>query len=130
MKRNVTESLYGWKSSSNRKPLILRGARQVGKTYLLKEFGIAAFPRCHYVNFEEDERLGRIFEQDLKPGRILDELQFYLDRAIARHLDPIQESEDLHGALSPPEGVHPERQQYKPAKYSLSSPTLCSRSSG
>ena len=78
MKRNVTEYLNDWKSSANRKPLILRGARQVGKTYILKEFGIAAFPRCHYVNFEEDERLGRIFEQDLKPDRILDELQFYL----------------------------------------------------
>jgi predicted AAA+ superfamily ATPase len=97
MKRNITESLKDWKSSANRKPLILRGARQVGKTYLLKEFGIAAFPRCHYVNFEEDERLGRIFEQDLKPDRILNELQFYLDRPIDRRrdlviLDEIQRS--------------------------------------
>ncbi|MDO9229409.1 MAG: AAA family ATPase [Syntrophales bacterium] len=82
MKRTVTESLNEWKSSANRKPLILRGARQVGKTYILKEFGGVAFPRCHYVNFEKDERLGRIFEQDLKPGRILDELQFYLDQPI------------------------------------------------
>ena len=87
MKRNVTESLNDWKSSENRKPLILRGARQVGKTYILKEFGSAAFPRCHYVNFEEDERLGRIFEQDLKPDRILEELQFYLDQIIDRRQD-------------------------------------------
>ena len=87
MKRNVTESLNDWKSSANRKPLILRGARQVGKTYILKEFGSAAFPRCHYVNFEKDERLGRIFEQDLKPDRILDELQFYLDQIIDRRQD-------------------------------------------
>jgi predicted AAA+ superfamily ATPase len=87
MKRNVTESLNIWKSSANRKPLILRGARQVGKTYILKEFGRVAFSRCHYVNFEEDERLGRIFEQDLKPDRILDELQFYLDQIIDRHQD-------------------------------------------
>jgi len=82
MRRNVTESLNKWKSYANRKPLILRGARQVGKTYILKEFGESAFPRCHYVNFETDERPGRIFEQDLKPHRILDELQFYLDRVI------------------------------------------------
>jgi predicted AAA+ superfamily ATPase len=87
MKRTVTESLHRWKSSANRKPLILRGARQVGKTYILKEFGSAAFPRHHYVNFEKDERLCRLFEQDLKPERILDELQFYLDQPIDRRRD-------------------------------------------
>ena len=87
MKRTVTDSLIRWKTSVNRKPLILRGARQVGKTYILKEFGGAAFPRYHYVNFEKDEKLGRIFERDLKPDRILDELQFYLDRPIHRRLD-------------------------------------------
>ena len=87
MKRNITESLNNWESSANRKPLILRGARQVGKTYILKEFGSVAFPRCHYVNFEKDERLGRIFEQDLNPDRILDELQFYFDQSIDRGRD-------------------------------------------
>ena len=87
MKRTVTDFLNCWKTSANRKPLILRGARQVGKTYILEEFGSAAFPRYHYVNFEKDERLGRIFEQDLKPDRILDELQFYLDRPIDRRRD-------------------------------------------
>lgn len=97
MKRTVTDFLNGWKTSANRKPLILRGARQVGKTYILKEFGSAAFPSYHYVNFEKDERLGRIFERDLKPDRILDELQFYLDRPIDRRrdlviLDEIQRS--------------------------------------
>ena len=65
MKRDLTEALNDWQSSSNRKPLIIRGARQVGKTHILKEFGGAAFPRCHYVNFEADERPGRIFEPDL-----------------------------------------------------------------
>jgi predicted AAA+ superfamily ATPase len=87
MKRTVTESLHRWKSSASRKPLILRGARQVGKTYILKEFGGAAFPHHHYVNFEKDEKLYRLFEQDLKPGRILDELQFYLDQPIDRRQD-------------------------------------------
>lgn len=87
MKRDLTEALNDWQSSSNRKPLIIRGARQVGKTHILKEFGGAAFPRCHYVNFEADERPGRIFEPDLKPRRILDELQFYLDRLIDSRQD-------------------------------------------
>ncbi|PKN65656.1 MAG: ATPase [Chloroflexi bacterium HGW-Chloroflexi-5] len=89
MKRNLTKSLNAWKSSANRKPLILKGARQVGKTHILKEFGGAAFSRCHYLNFEEDERLGRIFEQDLKPQRIIDELQFYLDQVIDRQQDMV-----------------------------------------
>jgi len=87
MKRNVKTALEEWRLSSDRKPLILRGARQVGKTYALKAFGKRAFPRCHYVNFEEDERSGRIFERDLKPDRILDGLQFHLDQAINRHED-------------------------------------------
>ena len=89
MKRTVTDFLNRWKTSANRKPLILRGARQVGKTYILKEFGRAAFPSCHYVNFEKDEKIGRIFEPDLKPDRILNELQFYLDRPIDRRLDMV-----------------------------------------
>jgi hypothetical protein len=89
MKRTVTDFLNRWKTSANRKPLILRGARQVGKTYILKEFGRAAFPCYHYVNFEKDEKIGRIFEQDLKPDRILNELQFYLDRPIDRRLDMV-----------------------------------------
>jgi predicted AAA+ superfamily ATPase len=87
MKRNITTSLETWKSSPDRKPLILRGARQVGKTHTLKEFGKTDFPRCHYVNFEEDERPGRIFERDLKPDRIIEVLQFYLDQFINRRED-------------------------------------------
>jgi predicted AAA+ superfamily ATPase len=87
MKRNITTFLEAWKLSSDRKPLILRGARQVGKTYTLKEFGKRDFPRHHYINFEEDERPGRIFERDLKPDRILNDLQFHLDQTINRHED-------------------------------------------
>lgn len=89
MKRKVTAALNEWKASVNRKPLILKGARQVGKTYILKKFGSSSFPRCHYVNFEEDERLGRIFEKDIKPHRILEELQFYLDQIIDRSQDMV-----------------------------------------
>ena len=51
MKRTVTDFLNRWKTSVNRKPLILRGARQVGKTYILKEFGGAAFPRLSLCQF-------------------------------------------------------------------------------
>ncbi|MBC8442537.1 MAG: AAA family ATPase [Deltaproteobacteria bacterium] len=66
----------------DRKPLILKGARQVGKTYILKEFSRQNFKNVHYLNFEEDELLNRIFERDLKPGRIIQEISFYLDSSI------------------------------------------------
>ena len=89
MKRTISQALDRWRRSEHRKPLILRGARQVGKTFSLREFGETAFPRCHYVNFEKDEKLGRLFEQDLRPNRIVEELQFYLDRPIDRGQDLI-----------------------------------------
>lgn len=52
MKRDLTHKLQTWKESPDRKPLVLRGARQVGKTYILKHFGEKFFPRVHYLNFE------------------------------------------------------------------------------
>ena len=79
--------LLDWKRGENRKPLLLKGARQVGKTYLLKQFGREEFVRCHYVNFEEDDRLARFFARDLKPRRILDDLSFHLNT-------PVRDTED------------------------------------
>ncbi|MBI5529323.1 MAG: ATP-binding protein [Deltaproteobacteria bacterium] len=66
---------------------MLLGARQVGKTYALKEFGRTSFGQTHCVNFEEDERVGKTFERDLKPARIVNELQFLVDKAIDRQAD-------------------------------------------
>jgi uncharacterized protein len=82
MQRFAQEHLQRWKTATARKPLILRGARQVGKTWLLQEFGRSAFPAMHYVNFEEDERLGQLFEKELRPARILDELRFHFGRPL------------------------------------------------
>ncbi len=87
MRRTVADQLIRWKNGRTRKPLILRGARQVGKTHSLEEFGKKNFKVCHYLNFEEDEQLSAIFKLDLKPDRILKELEFYLDRPIAVHED-------------------------------------------
>ena len=87
MKRDIEVELSRWKQSRFRKPLVLRGARQVGKTYSLKTFGEREFGALHYVNFEEDERLGELFARDLHPNRIIDELQFYLKRSIDRKED-------------------------------------------
>jgi len=82
MEREISQQLVAWKSRKDRKPLILYGVRQVGKTYILKEFAKAHFPVTHYLNFEEDDRLETIFADDLKPNRIIAALNFYLDISI------------------------------------------------
>lgn len=89
MERKIHKELVAWKKAPNRKPLVLRGARQVGKTYSLKQFGNQEFNACHYFNFEEDPRLLRIFEVDLNPQRILTELRFYCGKNIDPSFDII-----------------------------------------
>lgn len=68
MKRHLSLELLAWKNTERRKPLVLRGARQVGKTWLLKKFGKEAFPTVHYINFEEDDRLEKLFDKDRSYG--------------------------------------------------------------
>lgn len=74
MKRELIDSLIQWKRKPNRSPLVLKGARQVGKTYLVKEFGCEHFNRSHYFNFEKNRSLALVFEQDLDPVRIVRDL--------------------------------------------------------
>jgi len=71
MKRALLENLTQWKNSTTRQPLILRGARQVGKTWLMKEFAKTEYENFIYVNFEFDEDMKMLFEADLNPERIL-----------------------------------------------------------
>lgn len=82
MKRDLYKSLLNWKASSRRKPLLLQGARQTGKTYLLKAFGQNEYTRFFYFNFEADPGLDRFFERDLNPARILSELSIYSKQEI------------------------------------------------
>jgi predicted AAA+ superfamily ATPase len=77
MKRDIYAKLLAWKSSSRRKPLLLQGARQTGKTFILKEFGRNEYGNFVYCNFEEDPSLGQFFQRDLNPARILSELSIY-----------------------------------------------------
>ena len=72
MKRNALESLIRWKSSEDRKPMVLKGARQVGKTWLMKEFGRLAYDSFVYLNFDEEEELKSIFEANKNPQRIVE----------------------------------------------------------
>ncbi len=71
------QTLISWRDKPNRKPLILRGARQVGKTWLMREFGRQAFDKVVYVNFENTPELTSLFRQDMDVTRILQALQLY-----------------------------------------------------
>jgi len=79
MERDLYADLVGWKTSSRRKPLLLRGARQTGKTFLLRQFGDREYERIVYCNFEEDPALDGFFHRDLDPHRIVAELSVYKD---------------------------------------------------
>src|SRR5688572_23795295 len=82
MKRDLYTQLLAWKKAPQRKPLLLRGARQVGKTYLLKAFAEAEYQDYCYLNFEEDPRLKSFFEGSLQPQIILRNITTYLNRTI------------------------------------------------
>lgn len=71
MKREAYQDLLKWKNNSKRQPLIIQGARQVGKTYLMKDFGLNEFPKTAYFNFEQQPLLCKIFETELTPQKIL-----------------------------------------------------------
>lgn len=81
MEREAIKLLNEWKVRPNRKPLIIRGARQVGKTWLMMEFAQKAYDKWVYVNFEDEEMLQHVFEQDFNIPRILDaiSLRFHTD---------------------------------------------------
>ena len=81
MERDAIRLLYEWKARANRKPLIIRGARQVGKTWLMMEFARKAYDKWIYVNFEDEEMLKHVFEPDFDIPRILDalSLRFHTD---------------------------------------------------
>lgn len=75
MERLILEDFFSWKKSKDRKPLVLKGARQVGKTWLMQEFAQKAYKKSVYINFEDSPRAAAIFEQDFNIERILFALQ-------------------------------------------------------
>ncbi len=83
IERFLMDDLVTWKNSSRRKPLILRGVRQCGKTWLLKEFGTRHFDDTAYFNFEQQNRLSDIFRGELNPDQILLELGVVARKQIA-----------------------------------------------
>ncbi len=89
IKRNLENELLSWKSKHDRKPLILRGARQIGKSYTVREFGKKYFENVFEFNFERNIKLKKIFEEDLNPKRIINQLEFEIGKKISPELDLI-----------------------------------------
>lgn len=104
MYRKIMEKLVEWKNASDRKPLILRGARQVGKTYIIKQFGKENYDGVAYFNFDHDKDLYNLFENTKDPNRILEQLAFIYGKAIIPGktlivFDEIQECPDALNSL-------------------------------
>ena len=83
MYRYAIEDLKKWKNKKHRKPLIIEGARQVGKTWLMKEFGRQEYTDTVYVNCDSDPRIAELFSADLDPERIIRGLEIYAGRKIS-----------------------------------------------
>lgn len=75
MRREAMQQLYAWKEKVSRKPLIVRGARQVGKTWLMKEFAASAYKQYAYINFEDNEVMKDVFQKDFDIERVLMAIQ-------------------------------------------------------
>lgn len=98
MVRHLMNELQLWKNATPRKPLILQGARQVGKTWIINEFGKKSFQKIAYLNFESSERLKTIFSADLDTERIISILEIETRQKIEAEttlviFDEIQEAE-------------------------------------
>ena len=82
MYRAAIEKLYRWKESKRRKPLIIEGARQVGKTWLMKEFGNQAYSKTVYINFDSNSKMADLFASDLNIDRLIMGLELYCGHKI------------------------------------------------
>ena len=102
MRRDAYDHLLAWKRAPGRKPLVMRGARQTGKTYLLQAFGREQYAATHYFNFERTPDLAGFFERDLDPARIVRDLSIFADERIrpARSLIIFDEIQACNAALN------------------------------
>lgn len=82
LKRDIMERLLRWKNSEYRKPLIIQGARQIGKTWIMKKFGELHYDNVAYLNFDASEELCREFENTKDPSRLLGILRLYTEKPI------------------------------------------------
>ena len=104
MKRKLYNSLIEWKNGATRKPLILEGARQVGKTWLLLEFGRNEYEHVVYINCADDSFAKNLFLHDLKPNRIIRDIEAHTGQTVVAGqtliiFDEIQEAPHAITAL-------------------------------
>lgn len=104
MKRDIYQKLVNWKRSPRRKPLVLRGARQVGKTYALKSFAEKEYSSIAYINFESSPLAASFFQSELEPERIIERLEILLNQIILPEktliiFDEIQECPEALNSL-------------------------------
>ena len=78
MKRNAMQALVQWKHDEERKPMVLKGARQVGKTWIMKEFGRQYYESYVSLNFDEEAELKSIFETNKNPYRSIELLSIII----------------------------------------------------
>ena len=104
MRRFITKDLEYWKNTPDRKPLIIKGARQVGKTYIVRAFGEDFYDNTAYFNFDQDQSLKSLFESTKDPRRIMEQLSLASGQKIAPggtliFFDEIQECPDALNSL-------------------------------
>lgn len=104
MQRFITKNLLEWKQSPRRKPLILQGARQVGKTFIVKDFGSTYYTNYVYFNFDENKQLASLFDTTKDPERILEQLSIAANQKITPgetliFFDEIQECDSALNTL-------------------------------
>lgn len=102
MYRLAMDKLYKWKDSENRRPLIIDGARQVGKTWLVKEFGRLAYKDTAYISFDSNTRMAELFSSELNTDRLIMGLELYIGKKISPEntLIVFDEVQEIPRALS------------------------------
>ena len=101
LERSIIENLAVWRTSTDRKPLILQGARQIGKTWALQTFGEQYFEYMAYFNFDETKELKNEFEKTKNPERLLGQLQLYTYSPILPEKTQVSDPSTLR--LPPPQ---------------------------
>lgn len=104
MERDLYKQLVQWKNKSNRKPLLLQGARQVGKTYLVNQFGKTEYSQFISLNFEQDPELKTLFQGNLSAKTVIENIELYIGKKIELEnslifFDEIQEAEEAITSL-------------------------------
>ena len=102
MERDAYKRLLAWKGAATRKPLLMRGARQTGKTWLLRAFGRERYAASHYFNFEQTPDIASLFQRDLNPERIVRDLSIFAGAQVLpeRSLIILDEIQACNAALN------------------------------